>query len=45
MQKDKGKQNREESYANKYQKSCACRYGYKLEYVDDKFSKSFLKYT
>ena len=37
---DNGKQNRNESYTNKYQKHVACSYGYKLVYVDDKFSKS-----
>ena len=36
---DKGKQNPEESYTNKYQKHIACRYGYKLVCVDDKLTK------
>ena len=34
----------EESYTNKYQKHIACSYGYKLECVDDKFSKPFKFY-
>ena len=38
---DNRKQNPEEPYTNKYQKYIACSYGYKLPYVDDKFSKSF----
>ena len=38
---DNGKQNPNQSYANKYQKHVACSYGYKLVYVDDKF-KSYL---
>ena len=33
------KQNPKESHTNKYQKHIACSYGYKLVYVDDKFSK------
>ena len=41
---DNGKQNPEESYTNKYQKHVACSYGYKLVYVDDKFSKNFKTY-
>ena len=41
---DNGKQNPEESYANKYQKHVACSYGYKLVCVDDKDSKSFKCY-
>ena len=36
--------NLEESYTNKYQKHIACSYGYKLECVDDKFSKPFKFY-
>ena len=36
-----GKQNRDESYTNKYQKHFACSYCYKLVYADDKFSKPF----
>ena len=31
----------QESYTNKYQMHIACSYGYKLECVDDKFSKPF----
>ena len=31
----------QESYMNKYQMHIACSYGYKLECVDDKFSKPF----
>ena len=38
---DNGNQIPNESYTNKYQKHVACIYGYKLVYVDDKFSKSF----
>ena len=41
---DNGKQNPEESYTNKYKKHIACSYGYKLVYVDDKFSKPFKTY-
>ena len=37
-------QNPEESYMNKYQKHIACRYGYKLVCLDDKFSKLFKTY-
>ena len=36
---DNGKQNPNESYTNKYQKHAANSYGYKLKYVDEKFSK------
>ena len=38
---DNGKQNQEELYTNKYQKYVACTYGYKLVFVDDKFSQPF----
>ena len=38
---DKGKQNPQESYANKSRKHNAYSYGYKLVCVDDKFSKPF----
>ena len=41
---DKGKQNPEESYTNKYYKHIACSYGYKLVCVDDKYSKPFKRY-
>ena len=41
---DKGEQNPEEPYKNKYQKHIACSFGYKWVYVDDKFSKSFKTY-
>ena len=41
---DKGKQNPNESYNSTYQKHVACRYGYKLVWVDEKFSKSFKSY-
>ena len=41
---DNGKQNPEESYANKYQKHIVCSHGYKLVCVDDKFSKRFKIY-
>ena len=33
------KQNPNESYTNKYQKHVACSYGYKLLFVDYKFSR------
>ena len=39
-----GEQNPEECYTNKYQKHIACSYGYKLVFVDDKFSKVFKTY-
>ena len=32
------------SYTSKYQKYVACIYGYKLECVDEKFSKPFKSY-
>ena len=38
---DKRKSNPKEFYTNKYQKHIACSSGYKLVYVDDKFSKPF----
>ena len=41
---DKGKQNPNQSYTNKYQKHVAYSYGYKLVWVDDKFSKAFESY-
>ena len=41
VSKDNEKQNPEESYTSKYQKHIHCSYGYKLVYVDDKFSKPF----
>ena len=41
MPEDNGKKNPEESYTNKYHKNVACGHGYKLECVDDKFSKPF----
>ena len=41
---EKGKQNSEESYTNKYQKHIACSCGYKLVCADDKFSKPFKTY-
>ena len=41
---DNGKENPEEPYTNKYQKDIACRYGYKLVCVDDKFSNLFKTY-
>ena len=41
---DKGKQNPNETYTNKYQKHVACSYGYKLVCVDDKCSKPFKLY-
>ena len=36
-----GKQNPVENNRNKYKKHVACSLGYKLVYVDDKFSKPF----
>ena len=44
MPEGNGKQNPNESYTNKYQKHVACSYGYKLVYVDDKFSNPFKPY-
>ena len=41
ISEDIGKQNPNKSYTNKYQNPIACSYGYKLECVDDKFSKPF----
>ena len=41
---DNGKQNSDETYTSKFQKYVACSYGYKLVYVDDKFSKPFKVY-
>ena len=41
---DNGKQNPNKSYTSKYQKHVSCSYGYKLVYVDDKFSKTFKSY-
>ena len=39
-----GKQNLNASFTNKYQKYVACSYGYKLVFLDDKFSKPFKSY-
>ena len=44
MPENNGEQNPEECYTNKYQKHIACSYGYKLVFVDDKFSKVFKTY-
>ena len=44
LPEDNEKESQEESYTNKYQKHIACSYGYKLVYVDDKFSKLFKTY-
>ena len=41
---DKGKQNPEESYTNKYQNHNSCSYGYRLVCLDDNFSKPFKSY-
>ena len=41
---DKGKQNPNETFTNKYRKHVACSYGYKLVCVDDKCSKPFKLY-
>ena len=42
--KDNGKKNPLDFYTNKHQKHVACSYGYKLVFVDDKFSKPFESY-
>ena len=44
MPENNGKQNRDESYTNKYQNNVACSCVYKLVYVDNKFSKSSKSY-
>ena len=44
MPEDNIKQNQNESYANKYKEHVTCSYGYKLVYVDDKFSQPFKSY-
>ena len=44
MPEDNGKQNPNESYTNKYEKHVDHSYGYKLVFVDDKFSKAFQSY-
>ena len=44
MPQDKGKQNLNESYTNKYQKHVGCSYGYKSVCVHDEFSKLFKLY-
>ena len=44
VREDNGKQNPEEYYANKFLKHIACIFGYKLVFVDDKFSKPFKTY-
>ena len=41
MPQNNGKQNTDEYYTNKYQIHTTGSYGYKLVYVDDKFSKPF----
>ena len=41
---DDGKQNPDESCTIKYQKHVTRSYGYKLAFIDDKFSKSFKSY-
>ena len=41
---DNGKQNLEESYANKYKKHVACSYSYKVVCVGDIVSKFFNSY-
>ena len=40
VSENNGKQNPEDSYTNKYQEHSAFSYGYKLVYVDNKFSKT-----
>ena len=44
LSENNGKQNPEESYANKYQNLAACSYGYKSICFDYTFSKSFKTY-
>ena len=44
LPENNGKQNRNESYTNKYQKHITCSYGYQLVCLDDKFSKPFKSY-
>ena len=44
MLENNGKQNPEESYANKYQKHIACTNGYQLVCVGNKFSKPLKTY-
>ena len=41
---DNGQQDSEESYTNEYRKHVAYSYGYKLGFVDDKFSKPVKSY-
>ena len=36
---DNGKQNRDDTYANKYQKHVACSFGYNLVCADHKFRR------
>ena len=38
------KQTPNESFSKKYQKHVACKYGHKLAYADDKFSKPYKSY-
>ena len=40
-----GKQNPNESQTNKYQKHVGCSYGYKLLYVNDKFTQAKMLFT
>ena len=40
-----GKQNPNESQTNKYQKHVGCSYGYKLVYVNDKFTQAKMLFT
>ena len=44
MPEDNGKQNPNEPYTNNIKKYVACSYGYKLAFVDNKFSKPFKSY-
>ena len=41
---DRGNKNPNNSCTSKYQKHVACRYGYKLACIDDKFNKPFKLY-
>ena len=40
-----GKQNPNEGQTNKYQKHVGCSYGYKLVYVNDKFTQAKMLFT
>ena len=44
LPEDNGNQKQNESFTNKHQKHYACICGYKLVFLDDKFSKPFKSY-